>query len=132
MAPYQCENSITLSPRWGDWNTPVDPEETKDAVPLAKTEQGVLFGVFEPYEGLETLDNLRDIVTESTESRPVFGGVKKKTVREPNLPEYDVLRDISSVLEDAADKLGFAPSVEQKTARPEDNPVDPGGRFQYE
>lgn len=109
--------SVTLSPRWGDWNTPVDPEETEDAVPLAKTDQGVLFGVFEPYEGLGTLDNLRDMVTEREQEVPVFGGVKEKTVREPNLPEYDILLDISSVLEDAADRLGFAPDVAEATPR---------------
>lgn len=120
--------TVELSSYWGEWIEATPDED--NAVPVAKTQDGKrIHARWQPYTGLETLQQITDIVEETTRTTHVFGGTKTETVKQPNPLKYRILLDISTTLEDAADRLGFAPRVDQTAARPEDNPVDPGGRF---
>lgn len=102
--------SVTLSPRWGEWHE-VEPDH-EDAVPFATDENDdPVYGVWLPYSGLGTLDDLRDPVREEEIAVHVFGGVKRERRTEPDPLPYDILLDISSTLEDAAQRLGFAPAI---------------------
>jgi hypothetical protein len=117
LRPLRDEDAVqsfweeeTLSPRWGDWQeaTKDDPE----AVPIDSTEDGdPIFAVWQPYEGLDRLDDLRNVVQNRDVTKNVFGGQSQETVKRPNPLPYDVLLDISMTLEDAAAQLGFAPET---------------------
>lgn len=125
IRPLRDENAISewwesvkLSRRWGEWQPAKSDHE--DSVPIGQNEDGeMLYGVWQPYQGLDALDQLRDVVRHREERIRIFGGFKTKTTSEPHPLPYDVLLDISMTLEDACERLGFVPEVRESTPRTE-------------
>jgi hypothetical protein len=100
----------TLSERWGTW---VEAEASDDDSEIVDIDDdgNPVFATWHTYQGIDRIDGLRDPVAEREVIEQVFGGEKTETVVEPDPLPYDVLLDISTSLEDATERLGFAPET---------------------
>jgi hypothetical protein len=114
-------DDVTLSKQWvKDVHEETKPVVTGDYLgrePVSvreRTEKVVEF-----YEGLNTLERL-DAMTETIENvKSGMRGVRTEKRTRLKVLSPSILIDISYVLDDAADKLGFSPEVESEMPRDE-------------
>lgn len=112
---------VTLSENWiKDVRVETEPVVTGDYIgrePVsvkAKKKR-----VVEHYEGLDTLERLDSMTEEKTVEKTGMRGKRTETITRLKVLDPGILQDISYVLDDAADKLGFGPEVESEMPRDE-------------
>jgi hypothetical protein len=108
--------SVELSEHWTH-EVVVDTEER-----LEEDEDGDLVEVERPvteerpFRGLAVLEDLETAVEQETTEKRDMRGVRRETTTRQLVLDAKVLMDIASTLDDAATKLGFAPSIELQDA----------------
>ena len=114
-------NNVTLSERWiKDVRTETEPVVTGDVLgrePISVQQNTKR--VVDYYEGLDTLERIGSMTETKEVTKSGMRGVRTETVTRVKVLDPTILVDISFVLDDAANKLGFAPEVESEMPRDE-------------
>jgi hypothetical protein len=98
-------DDVTLSEQWTYPVTKTEYEvRGSRAVPVEVTEEI-------PYEGLETLREHLDQTETVTKTKTGMRGRRTEKVTRQKVLDAGILVDVSGVLDDAADRLGFSPEV---------------------
>jgi hypothetical protein len=98
-------NDVVLSEQWTRSVTVTEPRVQGTTIVQAEETKEV------PFEGLETLRDHLDRTETVTTTKTGMRGRREETVTRKKVLDPEVLVDITGVLDDAADKLGFSPEV---------------------
>jgi hypothetical protein len=117
---------VTLSENWvKDVRTETEQVVTGD--PLDREKVSVKQRekqIVEYYEGLDTLQKIDSMTEKKQVTKSGMRGRRKETVSRLKVLDPAILIDISFVLDDAANRLGFAPEVESEMPRDESDLED--------
>lgn len=106
-------DDVVLSKHWTEEQATVEGDLTGRGVSVSRD--------VVPKTGLDTLETVERMSTTTTESVDTFIGERVQAVPDQQFLPYEVLADVSGVLEDAAGKLGFNPT----TPTPDQTDPDP-------
>ncbi len=114
-------DEVTLSDHWiKEVRTEINPVVTGDY--LGQEQVGIKANekrVIDRYEGIDTLELLGEMTETKEVTRSTMRGVRTETVERTKVLDPNILIDLSFVLDDAANKLGFSPEIETEMPRDE-------------